>query len=221
MNRTNTLLALALGSVLMSAAESQTSASPGAVDQTSAAPESAEGAAPESAEAKAKRAAASNFLPIVRGRLPLIFVHALRFDKVLLAMSNKDAASKFATSVGKVFDIRKGRNFGYVDAGFKPSAEDVTAAQNWVDAVGAENAKGLSAVGDKTLMQNTLDTYKSAGLATAEETAAFSAARGATRTVGVKKDAPAAKGSTLPGAGDAAASQKVDAVKPAADDLLS
>lgn len=203
MNRSNTLLALALGSVLMSAAEVETSASPGTATETAA--------------ETAKRAAASNFLPIVRGRLPLVFVHALRFDKTLLAMSNKDAASKFATSVGKVFDIRKNRNFGYVGEGFKPTAEDVTAAQGWIDAVGAENAKGLTAAGDKTLMQNTLDQYKAAGLATAEEAAAFSAARGATRVVGVKKDA-APKGN-LPGAGTASATQSTGTA--AADDLLS
>jgi|ERR1700756_136634 len=171
-----------------------------------------EGAAPETAEQKAKRAAASNFLSIVRGRLPLIFVHALRFDKTLLAMSNKDAASKFATSVGKVFDIRKNRNFSYVGEAFKPTAEDVTAAQGWVDAVGAENAKGLKAVGDKTLMQNVLDTYKAAGLATAEEAAAFASARGATRTVGVKKEAAS---------GGAPKADEVQGKANAADDLLS
>ena len=53
-----------------------------------------------------KRAAAANFLPIVRGRLPLVFVHAVRFDPVVGAMGNKDTASKFATSVGKIFDIK-------------------------------------------------------------------------------------------------------------------
>jgi hypothetical protein len=205
MIRNSSLLALALGSVLMTAAESEASTGSG-------------GASTESAEATAaKRAAASNFLPIVRGRLPLIFVHALRFDKTLLAMSNKDAASKFATSVGKVFDIRKNRNFGYVTEGFKPTAEDVTAAQGWIDAVGAENAKGLTAAGDKTLMQNTLDQYKAAGLATAEEAAAFSAARGATRVVGEKKAPTASSGApAAPGEG-----VQISTSAKTADDLLS
>jgi len=198
MNRQNTLTALALASTFRMAEAAA----------------GVEGAAPETAEQKAKRAAASNFLSIVRGRLPLIFVHALRFDKTLLAMSNKDAASKFATSVGKVFDIRKGRNFAYIGEDFKPTAEDVTAAQGWIDAVGAENAKGLTAQGDKTLMQNTLDSYKAAGLATAEQAAAQSAARGATRQVGVKKEAPAASGG-------APATEGVQAGAPKADDLLS
>lgn len=136
----------------------------------------------EAAATERKRAAASNFLPIVRGRLPLIFVHAIRFDKVLNAMANKDLAVKFATSVGKVFDIKKGRNFGYVNEGFKPTPEDVTTAEAWISQVGAANAKGQTAQGDKNLMQTTLDAYKERGLASAEEAAAFAAARTATRS---------------------------------------
>jgi len=150
--------------------------------------------ATEAAAAEArKRAPAANFLPIVRGRLPLLFVHAIRFDKVLKVMGNKDLANKFATSVGKVFDIKKGRNFGYVNESYKPTAEDVSAAEAWIAQVGAENAKGLATVGDKTLMQSTLDQYKTAGLASAEEAAAFSVARGATR-VKTEKAAPAVTG---------------------------
>jgi hypothetical protein len=138
------------------------------------------GESPAAAEAR-KRAAASNFLPIVRGRLPLIFVHAVRFDKVLNAMANKDLATKFATSVGKIFDIKKGRNFSYVDESFKPTAEDLAAAEAWISQVGGQNAKGLATTGDKSLMQSTLDQYKAAGLASAEEAAAFAAARTSTR----------------------------------------
>ncbi len=136
-----------------------------------------------------KRAAAANFLPIVRGRLPLVFVHAVRFDPVVGAMGNKDTASKFATSVGKIFDIKKGRNFAYVNAEYKPSAEDLAAAQAWIDQIGAENAKGLSALGVKALMTSVLEQYKAGGLATAEDIAKLTAARGAARTV--KAAAPA------------------------------
>lgn len=136
-----------------------------------------------------KRAAAANFLPIVRGRLPLVFVHAVRFDPTIGAMGNKDIATKFGTSVGKVFDIKKGRNFAYINAEYKPSAEDLAAAQAWIDQVGAQNAKGLSAVGDKALMTTVLEQYKSGGLATAEDIAKLTAARGAARTV--KAAAPA------------------------------
>lgn len=166
-----------------------------------------------------KRAAAANFLPIVRGRLPLVFVHAVRFDPVINAMGNKDAASKFATSVGKIFDIKKGRNFAYVDKDYKPSAEDLAAAQAWIDQVGAENAKGLSALGDKTLMTKVLDQYKAGGLATAEDIAKMAALRGATRTV--KAATPAAAAGTLPATSTAKAETTQAAAAGAADDLLS
>lgn len=165
--------------------------------------------------APAKRAPASNFLPIVRGRLPLLFVHAIRFDPVLSAMGNKDLATKFATSVGKVFDIKKGRNFAYVTQDFKPAAEDVKAAEDWIAQVGAKNAKGLDTSGDKTLMQTTLDAYKTAGLATAAEVAAFSASRGATRT----KAAPATGAAQSNGA--VAAEGVQTAAAGSADDLLN
>jgi hypothetical protein len=128
-----------------------------------------------------KRAPASNFLPIVRGRLPLVFVHAVRFDSVLNAMGNKDLAAKLATSVGKVFDIKKGRNFAYVNAEYKPTQDDIAAAETWIAQVGAENAKGQKASGDTVLMTRVVEDYKARGLATAEEAAALSAARGASR----------------------------------------
>lgn len=184
----------------MSETQEITSADVGTVGETTAA-----------AEAR-KRAAASNFLPIVRGRLPLVFVHAIRFDAVLKAMSNKDLCTKFATSVGKVFDIKKGRNFGYVNEGFKPTDEDIKAAEAWIAQVGGQNAKGLATVGDKAVMQSTLDAYKARGLATVEEAAAFSAQRTSTRVKSDKSAAPAAV---------AAGGEAVQATAGASDDLLS
>lgn len=155
----------------------------------------------ETVATERKRAAASNFLPIVRGRLPLIFVHAIRFDSVLATMGNKDVATKFGTSIGKVFDIRKGRNFGYIDANFKPSTEDVTAANAWIAQAGAANAKGLTAVGDKALMQDTLDSYTGKGLASAEDVAKVSEARVAARKPKAPKAEKAEKASASASAG--------------------
>jgi len=152
---------------------------------------------------KKTRASAANFLPIVRGRLPLIFVHAIRFDEALSAMGNKDLATKFGTSVGKVFDIKKGRNFSYVDSAFKPSADDVAAAEGWIAQIGAENAKGLHAQGDRVLMQQVVDQYRERGLATAEEIAAFSAARAVARTRSEKASkTEAGQGATAAGTVD-------------------
>lgn len=163
-------------------------------------------------ETARKRAAAANFLPIVRGRLPLIFVHAVRFDPVIGAMGNKDIASKFATSVGKVFDIKKGRNFGYIMADYKPSVEDLAAGQAWIDQVGAENAKGMSALGDKSLMTTVLKQYKAGGLATAEDIAKLTSQRASTRPA----KAPATTTGVM-----AAKTEAVQANSGTADDLLS
>lgn len=124
-----------------------------------------------------KRAPASNFLPIVRGRFPLLLVHAVRFDEALNKMSTKDVAAKMATSVGKVFDIRKGRNFAYLTKDFKPTAADVADAKAWAAQVGQQNAKGLQASGDAALINGIVEQYEKAGLATAEEAAAFAASK--------------------------------------------
>jgi hypothetical protein len=148
-------------------------------------------------ETAKKRAAASNFLPIVRGRLPLVFVHAIRFDEVLSVMGNKDLASKFGTSVGKIFDIKKGRNFGYVGADYKPTADDLAAAKTWISQVGAQNAKGLTASGDPSLMSNTLKAYESRGLATPQELAAMKATKAANKPPKGEKAPKAPKGETV------------------------
>lgn len=168
-----------------------------------------------------KRAPAANFLPIVRGRLPLLFVHAVRFDAVMSVMGNKDLGTKLGTSVGKVFDIKKGRNFGYVNKDWKPSAEDIAAAKSWAEQVGAQNAKGLTAQGDKKMLADLIDGYEKAGLATAEQLAAQSAAR-TKATPGANSGAEATPGAAAPKAGKAAKAPKTEQVAAAgsADDLL-
>jgi len=191
-------------------------------DVTGATPEAlgaaGDAAAAAAAEGARKRASAANFLPIVRGRLPLVFVHAVRFDPVIGAMANKDTAAKFATSVGKIFDIKKGRNFGYVDASYKPGAEDLAAAQAWIDQIGAQNTKGLSALGDKVLMTQVLEQYKTGGLATAEDIAKLTALRAAGRVVKAPK-APTTGVLASAGVAPAEVPQGVEAGT--ADDLLS
>ena len=158
------------------------------------------------------RAPASNFLNIVRGRLPLLFVHAVRFDEVLAKMGNKDLASKLATSIGKVFDIRKGRNFSYIGKDYKPSTDDIAAAKAWIEAVGKENAKGLTAQGDVKVMTDLVAQYEARGLATAQDVAQLSEARSANRAPRQPKAAatPAATGETT-----------AEAPKGAAEELLS
>lgn len=216
MTRSLSLLRSVLPLMLMNAvAEGSTGG--GAVGEAAAAP------APAAAEAEtSKRAPAANFLPIVRGRLPLLFVHAVRFDAVMSAMGNKDLGTKLGTSVGKIFDIKKGRNFGYVNKDWKPSAEDISAAKAWAEQVGAENAKGLTALGDKKMLADLIDGYEKAGLATAEQLAAQSAAR-TKAAPGANSGAEATPGAAAaPKAGKAAKAPKTEQVAAAgsADDLL-
>ena len=70
----------------------------------------------------------SKALDILNGRMPLPIVYAIRFQEDAGA-KNSDLAKKYGTSVGKVFDIRKGSNFGYIDNTYKPSAEELAAAR--------------------------------------------------------------------------------------------
>ena len=70
----------------------------------------------------------SKALDILNGRMPLPIVYAIRFQEDADAKSS-GLAKKYGTSVGKVFDIRKGSNFSYIDKDYKPSAEELAAAR--------------------------------------------------------------------------------------------
>jgi hypothetical protein len=148
-----------------------------------------------------KRAPATNKLDIARGRLPLLFVHSIRFKE---QGTNAEIAKKYATSVGKVFDIKKGRNFDYIKDGFKPTAEDVANAQKWA----AEAAKHG---GDQGGLGDVVAAYK---VATPEEAKAQSEAITAARSKGggtkpaVAGAAPSAPANTAGKAGPATAAQK-------------
>jgi len=113
-----------LVSFYMQEAEAQTSTGGSATPN----PEASKGTT--AAGEPRKRAPKTNLLDIVRGRMPLACVAAVRFQEKA-EVSNNDVAKKFGTSVGKIFDIRKGRNFGYITADYKPSDEDFKAAEAW------------------------------------------------------------------------------------------
>lgn len=162
----------------------------------------AAGESGEAMDAPRKRAPAANFLPIVNGRLPLIFVHNIRFNEA--GTANSELAKRYATSVGKVFDIKKGRNFAYVTEDFKPTQGDIDAANNWIAQIGAENVKhGVKVdTGDVEHLNTIVSNYIARGLATAEEAAAFAASRTTTRAPRKPKEsaAPAAGGDSAPSA---------------------
>ena len=137
---------------------------------------------PTTSEDVRKRKPAENFLSIVSGRLPFIFVHAIRFNDTVKAMgSNKAIADTFGTSIGKVFDIVKGRNFGYIDADWRPTEADVAAARDWIARIGSANKHGLTSLGNANALTTIVDDYEAGGMASPEQAAAFAQARAATR----------------------------------------
>jgi hypothetical protein len=161
-----------LASALMAAAEVATStgsASTAAAPAAGAAPTSNDPALATATPAKRAPKNPDNILDIINGRLPLPLVYMIRFDK-LGAASNGDNAKKFGTSVGKVFDIKKGRNFGYVDASYLPSAEEVAAAKAWCETGKTAKGKSLKEAGGNP--EAILAELAKMTVATAEQVAA-------------------------------------------------
>ena len=136
-----------------------------------------EGAGAATAEAAPKAATPSR--EIHRGRMPIAIVAQVRFgnDK---GLSTKELAEKYATTVGKIDDIKKGRNFAYVKEDFKPTQEQKDAGLAWLK----EHPQYDKVDADKLVAE--LDGTP---VATAEEAAALEATRVAARGQSpVKKD---------------------------------
>ena len=127
-------------------------------------------------------------IEIIRGRMPVAVVAMIRFKET--GMTTSAIAAKYRTTIGKVDDISKGRNFGYVTGSFAPSAQQVTDAMTYLEQLSDENA--LSAV--KILE----------GMGLAEDGGeAFEAARKASRKTSKKtEEAPAQEGEVASPSGD-------------------
>lgn len=74
--------------------------------------------------------------PIIRGRIPHVIVQLARYYDLELTV--KEKADKYATTLGKIDDIIKGRNFNYVTADVKFTNEQKAqgiayAEQHWDD----------------------------------------------------------------------------------------
>jgi len=127
------LLALTLMSAASAAAAEAGATSDVSGTETGAQTDTQTGEVPSSTEPTAETKVRapkdpSKALDILNGRMPLPIVYAIRFQEDAGA-KNSDLAKKYGTSVGKVFDIRKGSNFGYIDNNYKPSAEELAAAR--------------------------------------------------------------------------------------------
>lgn len=112
---------------------------------------------------------------IVRGVMPVALVARIKFDEKGIE-KDADVAKLYGTTSGKVNDIRKGRNFGYLTDAFVPTAEQKKAAIEWMKRV-PDYAAGQDAV--VSAIERTPD-------ATAEQAAAFLAGRTSLRVKTVK-----------------------------------
>jgi len=134
-----------------------------------------EKAAAKGGEKAVEKKAAAPKIEIIRGRMPLAIVAAIKFGESDL--TDGACAAKYRTTNGKVSDVRKDRNFGYITDKYVPSADDL--------------AKALEYAGqleDKTVEAG----IKKMKPATAEQTAAFDEARKSTRKTSKKPAAAAA-----------------------------
>lgn len=157
------LLMSAIGAALfMAEAEAQASTgTPGAAPSTND--------ATVAAADKPKRAPKNpdNILNIINGRLPLALGYLVRSGK--LTGTNAEIAKALATSVGKVFDLKKGRNFAYLGENYKPSADEVKAAKDWFNQKTAKGQTAQEAGAKVTEIGAMIDAL---GVATPEEVAA-------------------------------------------------
>lgn len=132
----------------------------------------------EQAQEQAQKAPARE---IIRGRMPVAVVHLVRHG-AQREKSTREKAEAFGTTVGKIDDIVKGRNFGYVDENFVPTAQQKADAKAWLER-------------HPTGCQEILDELEALPTASEEQAAAFESARAAARGQSPKtKDGEEANG---------------------------
>lgn len=104
---------------------------------------------------------------IIRGRMPAVIVFMVRHGDNK-GESTKALATMFGTTSGKIDDIKKGHNFGYIKANFKPT-------QSMVD----EGIAYLQRHPDfnKGTVDKLINELNALPIASAEEAAAFEATR--------------------------------------------
>lgn len=108
---------------------------------------------------------------IIQGRMPVAVVHLLRFGN-LKSASTKDAAAKAGTTVGKIDDIKKNRNFAYVVEATKFTQAQIDEGLAWLKRHPKYDESGV----DELVVE--LEAYT---VASDEEAKAFEAARTAAR----------------------------------------
>ena len=152
---------------------------------------------------------------IIQGRMPVAVVHLLRFGSTKGA-ATKELATNFGTTVGKVDDVKKNRNFAYVTEEIKFTQAQIDEGVEWLKRHPKYDEAGVDALVVE------LENYTQA---TDEEAAAFEAARTAARGQPTKtKDGEVANGG---GGNRRGRKKKVEEVveeaaaeEPSAEDLI-
>lgn len=139
-------------------------------------------------------------LDIINGRMPLPLVYIIRFEESADA-KDSELAAKYKTSVGKISDIRKNRNFGYITEGLAFTQADVDGANAYL---AKTTLKGNSFTDDE---KNDITSKLDALPVDDAAAAAITEARKANRKTSPKKD----KADDAPAA-EAGASDDLDAV---------
>ena len=122
---------------------------------------------------------------IIQGRMPVAVVHLLRFGNSK-GGATKELAVKFGTTVGKVDDVKKNRNFAYVVEETRFTQAQIDEGCEWLK----RHPKYDEAGADALVVE--LEGYT---VATDEEAKAFEAARTAARGQPTKtKDGEVANG---------------------------
>ena len=122
---------------------------------------------------------------IIQGRMPVAVVHLLRFGNSK-GGATKELAAKFGTTVGKVDDVKKNRNFAYVVEETRFTQAQIDEGIEWLKRHPKYDESGADALVVE------LEGYT---IATDEEAKAFEAARTAARGQPTKtKDGEIANG---------------------------
>ena len=122
---------------------------------------------------------------IIQGRMPVAVVHLLRFGNSK-GGATKELAVKFGTTVGKVDDVKKNRNFAYVVEDTRFTQAQIDEGCEWLKRHPKYDESGADALVVE------LEGY---AVANDEEAAAFEAARTAARGQPTKtKDGEVANG---------------------------
>lgn len=122
---------------------------------------------------------------IIQGRMPVAVVHLARFGSNK-GGATKDLAVKFGTTVGKIDDVKKNRNFAYVVEDTKFTQAQIDEGVEWLKRHPKYDEAGVDALVVE------LESYT---VATEDEAKAFEAARTAARGQPTKtKDGEVANG---------------------------